>query len=145
MKSGSPAEKAGLKRGDRILTVAGDAGRDVGQLRHRDRHAAEPRRRSRPSCATVKTQSRDAASPSAEGKYEVGDIGVVPDATPMVASVIKGDVAEKAGLKAGDLMLAVNGEPMTQPTQLTDAISRNAGKPTRHPRSAQRPGDAHHA
>ena len=39
-------------------------------------------------------------------------------------------VAEKAGLKAGDLLLAVNGEPMTQPSQLTEAISRNAGKPT---------------
>src|SRR5205085_4496853 len=68
--------------------------------------------------------------PAAQGKYEFGDVGVFPDATPIVASLIKGDVAEKAGLKPGDLLLAVNGEPMTQPSQLTEAISRNAGKPT---------------
>ena len=44
-----------------------------------------------------------------EGKFQVGDIGVLPDSTPMVVSLVKGDVAEKAGLKAGDLLLAVNG------------------------------------
>src|SRR5205085_11396557 len=68
--------------------------------------------------------------PAAQGKYEFGDVGVFPDATPVVASLIKGDVAEKAGLKPGDLLLAVNGEQMTQPSQLTEAISRNAEKPT---------------
>jgi regulator of sigma E protease len=39
-------------------------------------------------------------------------------------------VAEKAGLKPGDLLLAVDGQLMTQPSELTTAISRNAGKPT---------------
>ena len=68
--------------------------------------------------------------PDAQGKYEIGDIGVLPDATPIVASLIKGDLAEKAGLKAGDVVVAVNGERMVQRSQLTDAISRNADKPT---------------
>jgi regulator of sigma E protease len=68
--------------------------------------------------------------PAAQGKYEVGDIGVMPDATPIIASLVKGDVAEKAGLKPGDIVLAVNGERMVQRSQLTDAISRNANKPT---------------
>ena len=54
----------------------------------------------------------------------------MPDATPIVASLVKGDVAEKAGLKAGDVVVAVNGERMVQRPQLTEAISRNAGKST---------------
>jgi regulator of sigma E protease len=65
-----------------------------------------------------------------EGRFAIGDIGVLPDATPVVASLVKGDVAEKAGLKAGDLILAVDGVAMTQPSELTAAISRNAGKQT---------------
>jgi Zn-dependent protease len=65
-----------------------------------------------------------------EGRFQVGEIGVQPDSTPVVSSLVKGDVAEKAGLKAGDLLLAVDGQLMTQPSELTTAISRNAGKET---------------
>src|SRR5262245_16979558 len=65
-----------------------------------------------------------------EGRFQVGDIGVLPDATPVVASLVKGDVAEKAGLKPGDMIIAVDGVPMTQPSALTEAISHNAGKET---------------
>src|SRR5207302_126434 len=64
--------------------------------------------------------------PLAQGKYEVGDIGALPDATPIVASLIKGDVAERAGLKRGDLLLAVNGVPLTQPSELSAALSRTS-------------------
>jgi len=53
---------------------------------------------------------------------------VLPDTNPVVQSVISGDIAEKVGLKAGDIVLAVNGERMTTGTQLTEAISRNGGK-----------------
>jgi regulator of sigma E protease len=68
--------------------------------------------------------------PDAQGKYEIGDIGVLPDATPIVASLIKGDLAEKAGLKPGDVVVAVNGERMVQRSQLIDVISRSADKRT---------------
>ena len=128
VKPGSPAAKAGLQRGDLVLTVADTAvptwdkfDIEIGTKPNRELELTYLR-----SGTTLSTSIR----PSAEGKYEVGDIGVTPDATPIVASLVKGDVAEKAGLKPGDLLLAVNGEAMTQPTQLTEAISKNAGKPT---------------
>jgi regulator of sigma E protease len=128
VKAGSPAEKAGLRRGDRILTVADNPvptwdkfDLEIGTRPNREL-ALTFVRNGQTESATLQS--------SAEGKFEVGDIGVGPDVTPMVASLIKGDIAEKAGLKAGDLLLAVNGEPLTQPAQLTEAISRNAGKQT---------------
>ena len=125
---GSPAATAGLRRGDRVLMVD-DSSVDtwdkfdlaVGTRPNRDIDLTFLRDGATKS-TTLRTLSR--------GKFAVGDIGVLPNSTPVVASVIKGDVAEQAGLKAGDLLLAVSGEWMTAPTQLTEAISKNAGKPT---------------
>ena len=128
VKAGSPAAKAGLRHGDRVLAVDETPVEtwdkfdiEIGTKPNRDINLSFLR-----DGATLSTTLHS----SAEGKYEVGDIGVFPNATPIVASLIKGDIAEKAGLKPGDLLLAVNGEPMTQPTQLTEAISKNAGKQT---------------
>jgi regulator of sigma E protease len=128
VKPGSPADRAGLKRGDRVLTVAGDPvdtwdrfDIEIGTRPNRDVSIAYLR-----GGVTQSTMLR----PDAQGKYEVGDIGVLPDATPIIASLVKGDVAEKAGLKPGDIVVAVNGEQMVQRSQLTDAISRNANKST---------------
>jgi regulator of sigma E protease len=42
--------------------------------------------------------------------------------------VIAGEPAEKAGLKDGDIVLAVNGERMATRSQLIEAISRNGGR-----------------
>jgi regulator of sigma E protease len=66
--------------------------------------------------------------PVPETRFEVGNIGVLPDINPIVASVIAGEPAERAGLMAGDVVLAVNGERMVTRTQLIDAISRNGGR-----------------
>jgi regulator of sigma E protease len=63
-----------------------------------------------------------------EGRYEVSNIGVLPDINPVVASIISGDLAEKAGLKAGDVILEVNSERMVTRSQLIDVISKSGGK-----------------
>src|SRR5258706_5237311 len=128
VKPGSPAEKAGLQRGDRVLTVAGN------EVSTWDRFDMEigTRANRELSLTFVRDGQTESATlrPDAQGKYEIGDIGVLPDATPIVASLIKGDVAEKAGLMPGDVVIAVNGERMVQRSQLTEAISRNANKST---------------
>ena len=48
----------------------------------------------------------------------------------LVRSVVKGTAAEKAGLKAGDVLLKVNDEHVTSPRDVTNAIreARSAGK-----------------
>jgi regulator of sigma E protease len=59
----------------------------------------------------------------------VGDIGVLPDVHPHVISVLPGSPAERVGLKAGDIVLAVDGAPITFPKELIDAISKKANIP----------------
>ncbi len=122
---GSPAEKVGIRRGDRIVTIAGDgidtwedlfvaigtrADRDVSLTLLRD---------GKPVSVTVR--------PNAQTRFEVGDIGVLPDVNPLVDSVVKGDPADRAGVKPGDVITAVNGERVVFRSQLMEAISRNAG------------------
>ena len=64
--------------------------------------------------------------PDAQGKpYEVGDIGVMPNVQPHLASLVKGDVPRKRGLKPGDIVLAVDGAADGAARRsCTDAISQ---------------------
>ncbi len=123
---GSPAEEAGIQRGDLILDVASravDTWEDlfiaVGTRPDRD-VLVTLRRAGGTQTVTVR--------PVPETRYEIGSIGVMPDINPIVASVIAGQPAERAGLLAGDVVLAVDGERMVTRTQLVEAISRNGGR-----------------
>jgi regulator of sigma E protease len=50
-------------------------------------------------------------------------------APPVVEQVVQGDPADKAGLKPGDRVVQVEGQPITDWSQLVSAIERSAGKP----------------
>jgi len=122
----SPAAKAGLRRGDRILTVAGD---DVATWNDLNMAIGI-----RPSKDVTLTLER-AGSPvtvslqtTSETKFQIGSIGVLPDIHPIIRSVLAGDPADKAGLKPGDEVVAVDGERVILSSDLVKATSRNAGK-----------------
>ena len=124
--SGSPAEQAGILRGDRILTVAGDAV-DTWE----DLFIAIGTRPDRDVTLTLLRagQTRSiTVRPVPETRYEVGNIGVLPDINPIITAVIAGDLAEKAGLQGGDVVLAVDGARMVTSTQLVEAISSSGGR-----------------
>jgi regulator of sigma E protease len=123
---GSPAERAAIRRGDRILTIAGeeaDTWEDlfvkIGTRPNRD-VAVTLLREGRPVSLTVR--------PDAETRFEVGNIGVLPDVHPYIESVIKGDPADRAGLKAGDVIVALNGEPVALAGQLIRMMAPHAGR-----------------
>jgi regulator of sigma E protease len=123
---GSPAEKGGVRRGDRILTVAGD---EVDTWE--DLFLAIGTRASRDVAVTVLRDDRPVAvtvHPNPQTRFEVGDIGVLPDVAPIVESLIAGNPAERAGLKPGDVIRAVNGERVAFRSQLIEAISRSGGR-----------------
>ena len=122
--AGSPADKAGIRPGDRIVGVAGhdvdtweQALLAIGQRANREieikflRNGLEASRTMTPA---VVGQSR----------IEFGEIGVLPGVHPHVRSVQPGGAAEKAGLLADDTVLAVDGQPITFSYQLKEAIAK---------------------
>ncbi|MBV1703856.1 MAG: RIP metalloprotease RseP [Hyphomicrobiales bacterium] len=50
---------------------------------------------------------------------------------PVVAKVVAGGAAEKAGFLAGDLVISIDGRPIDGFAQLQDAVSLNPGSPLR--------------
>jgi regulator of sigma E protease len=123
---GSPAERVGLVRGDRILTVAGEQVETWDDLL-----LAIMMKPDRDVAMTVLRDGQTRSvmiRPTAEGRYEIGNIGVLPDTSPYV-TVIKGDIADRAGFKDGDVILFAAGERVVIGTQFRRAIESHAGRP----------------
>src|SRR5437667_4492425 len=122
--AGSPAEKSGIQPGDRIISVA-DHNVDtweqflitIGARPHREL-AIELIRNGVALTRTVTPES------TPHSRFDIGDIGVLPDVHPHVPSVVPGDPAEQAGVKPGDVVVAVDGEPITFSSKLRDAIAK---------------------
>lgn len=125
---GSPAERGGIRAGDRIVRVAGRSTDTWEQL-----YIAVGTRPNRTVPVVLLREGREMTVevvPDAQTRYEIGDIGVLPDVHPHIRSVTPGDPADKAGLKAGDVVIAVSGEPMSFSQQLSEAIAKRAGQQT---------------
>ena len=121
--AGSPGQRAGIMPGDRILTVAG---RRVDTWD--DFYIAIGTRANRAVPITLLHEGRTTAvtvTPDSTGRFDVGDIGVLPDVHPSVLQVTPGEPADGAGIRKGDVVLAVNGETIIFSKQLSDAIARH--------------------
>jgi regulator of sigma E protease len=125
--AGSPAERAGIRAGDLLLTVDGE--------RMSTWNDADIAVKMRPNRAVPITVERDGSpieltvQSMSEGRWEAGAIGVTPMMRPMARALERGDPADKAGMKPGDVIVAVNGVPMSSTEALTTAIRANAEKP----------------
>jgi regulator of sigma E protease len=125
--AGSPAERSGIRAGDRILTVGGER---VDTWDHAE--IAVKMRPSRTIPVTVERAGRTVAfdvQSTSEGRWEAGAIGIAPMIRPMARALERGDPADKAGMKPGDVIVAVNGARMSSTQDLTTAIRGNAEKP----------------
>lgn len=127
---GSPAATGDLQPGDRILSVAG---RNVDTWEQF--FIAIGSRPNRETSLTIQRDGREMARvvtpvvPPGQSRFEIGDIGVLPNVHPHLQSVSLGEPGERAGLKAGDVILAVDGQPITFSTQLREAIAKHPEQP----------------
>ena len=123
----SPAERAGIRPGDLITKVNKDEVPNWDQFFLAIGMAADQ--------DVVVTFVRDGREqyvmvrPEAEGRFDVGDIGVLPDVYPYISSVVAGGPAEKAGLKTRDIILAINNQRVVFSKDVVDIISDKPGAP----------------
>ena len=129
VEAGSAGEAAGLQAGDIITHVASEA------VPTWDRFFLTiGTRADRDVPLRVLRDGREislAARPVAEGRFQIGELGVLPDTYPSIASVVEGGPASKAGLQQGDVILAINDERMVFPADVVEAIGKNGEQPAR--------------
>jgi len=139
VEPGSPAANAGVQPGDQITDVA-----DV-RVRNWEEFGLETvTKAGRPIKLLVirdgKTIEKEFV-PVGLGKYQEGMTGIKPVLRPQIVGVQPGEPAQEAGLRSGDVILSVNGQPpvMSWPglemdirainTNVTDVIRASGGKP----------------
>lgn len=134
---GGPAAQAGLRTGDRIVAVDGppvqyweDLARVVQsangralQLTVQGRDGSQRAVSLTPVQATRKDLFGD--------DQVVWEIGASPYLPPAIGDVIAGDPAAQAGLRPGDVVVALEGQPVMSWDELAEKIHRRAGEPTR--------------
>jgi len=139
VEPGSIAARAGLQPGERILTVNGTSVDSQSQVRMR---LLEVMSGSGKVALTVRTDGQtrpiafDVSNPEARRKL-TGPAGPLaglglhfagPTLPPVLGRVLPGGPAARAGLAAGDRIVAVDGRPMRDFEAVVRAISPNPGK-----------------
>jgi regulator of sigma E protease len=123
----SPAAKAGLREGDRITAVNGNQ-----DPSWEDLSIAEFSSAGRPLNLVVERGGRRfevQVVPTLSERTGVGYAGWSQQAEIQVAEVSPGLPAQKAGLRAGDLLLSVNGQRIRSRYKLQEVIRDSGGKP----------------
>jgi regulator of sigma E protease len=123
VEADSPAQKAGILPGDHITQVGAEP------VETWEEFGLETvTKANRPVKLTLvrggKTMAVEVV-PVAVGKYEEGVTGVMPPLRPQVASVQPGEPAEAAGLRPGDVILAVNAEKPIVHARVIEIIRAN--------------------
>jgi regulator of sigma E protease len=133
----SPAAKAGIEPGDRIAEVAG-----VRVDTWEDFHAETVTKANRPITMSIlrdgKTIEQEIV-PVGRGKYEEGVTGITPVVRPQIVGAQRGEPLPEFDLRAGDVILSVNGQKpivkwtgpdgMFPSTDVTEIILASDGRP----------------
>ncbi len=120
---GEIADKAGLKKGDIILSIDDESIKNWEEL--------NTAIISNPNRSLKLKIKRDGAlkeilfTPEASSRTGGGIAGFLPPVSPAVGGLNKGLPAEKAGLKIGDTILSVNGVKIDHWIELQQAIQNN--------------------
>ncbi len=123
----SPAEKAGIRAGDKITQIEGQKDptwEDV--VRH---ELASPDRKLDVTIERAGKQFNAAVYPAMDEKLGVATAGWEQSGPIVLREVSPGMPADKAGLKSGDLLITINGQPLRSPNKLQEMIRATGGGP----------------
>jgi len=123
----SPAHAAGLRSGDRVAAVAGEPVEDWNEFARA--YAAAP---AGGRVATLVLRGPEDAPERIALEVptlgHLGSLGVLP-ANVLVSGVSPESAAERAGIRPGDLVLAVDGAPVTSFQSFAETVRASGGKP----------------
>jgi regulator of sigma E protease len=123
----SPAKQAGIQIGDRIVAVDGET-TDTWQKLQMVVFGKANRR----VTLTVNRDGKTIDIPvqvNARGKFEVGDIGILPVIRPVVSDLERDSAGQQAGLQPGDIILAADGERFVSNPRLVEIIRAHPNTP----------------
>ena len=139
VSEGSPGEKAGLKRGDRILAIDGDP---VDMWHGTNSSVVIRTVTGRSNNLTYSIERPGVGPMEIVSEFEIPEtkwwqrratrqVGIAPMSGPVEIKAITGENApiENAGLKVGDIIVSVNGIEAITPSQVIDQIGKNGEKP----------------
>ena len=123
----SVGQKAGLQVGDRVTSVDGKPVDTWDQFSM----AIVPKAKREVTLGFMRNgqAGQVIVVPDAQGKYEMGDIGIQPTLHPEVVEVSPGQPAAEAGLQKGDAVLGAGGERNVSYDRLIELIRASEGKP----------------
>ena len=123
----SPASRAGIEVGDRIIRLDGIENPTWEQLE--PRIALSPNQPLQLRLLRAGQTLEKTVTPQAKGIEQYGSIGCVPDQPTVITELQPGMPAEKAGLKTGDVIVAVNGQPVKAIAQMISMLQKTKDAP----------------
>lgn len=123
----SPAAKAGIQEGDRIVSIDGIENPTWEQVE--PKVALSPNQPLRLTILRAGQTLEKTVTPQATGIEQYGSLGCVPDQPSVITELEPGMPAEKAGLKPGDVVVAINGQPVRVIAQMISMLQKTKDTP----------------
>jgi regulator of sigma E protease len=123
----SPAAKAGIQDGDRIAALGSKANPTWEDIANQEAESAY-----RPMRLTIERNGKrfeTTVTPTLSERSGLGSAGWDERGQIQLATVEPGLPAQKAGLKPGDVIVAVNGQPMHSLSRFHEMTEKSQGKP----------------